>query len=135
MRLLCPWDSLGKNTGVGCHFLLEGIFLTQGLNPESAALVGGFFTTSPTREAPSLKYTGKPFSRAFKGLTLFHSYRGKNLSYNVITRTKDFCTQNFVITKHAPLLLPLKCFAETLQGAWDFVAGEGGPAVSSLALQ
>ena len=21
-RLLCPWDSLGKNTGVGCHFLL-----------------------------------------------------------------------------------------------------------------
>ena len=22
--LLCPWDSLGKNTGVGCHFLLQG---------------------------------------------------------------------------------------------------------------
>ena len=32
-RLLCPWDSPGKNTGVGCHFLLNGIFLTQGLNP------------------------------------------------------------------------------------------------------
>ena len=32
-RLLCPWDSPGKNTGVGCHFLLQGIFLTQGLNP------------------------------------------------------------------------------------------------------
>ena len=31
-RLLCPWDSLGKNTGVGCHSLLQGIFLTQGLN-------------------------------------------------------------------------------------------------------
>ena len=26
------WDSPGKNTGVGCHFLLHGIFLTQGLN-------------------------------------------------------------------------------------------------------
>ena len=25
-------DSLGKNTGVGCHFLLQGIFPTQGLN-------------------------------------------------------------------------------------------------------
>ena len=25
-------DSPGKNTGVGCHFLLQGIFLTQGLN-------------------------------------------------------------------------------------------------------
>ena len=27
-RLLCPWDSPGKNTGVGCHFLLQGIFPT-----------------------------------------------------------------------------------------------------------
>ena len=32
-RLFCPWDSPGKNVGVGCHFLLQGIFLTQGLNP------------------------------------------------------------------------------------------------------
>ena len=31
-RPLCPWDSPGKNTGVGCHALLQGIFPTQGLN-------------------------------------------------------------------------------------------------------
>ena len=31
-RLLCPWNSLGKNTGVGCHPPLQGIFLTQGSN-------------------------------------------------------------------------------------------------------
>ena len=31
--LLCPWDSPGKNTGVGCHALLQGIFPTQGSNP------------------------------------------------------------------------------------------------------
>ena len=31
-KLLCLWDIPGKNTGVGCHFLLQGIFLTQGLN-------------------------------------------------------------------------------------------------------
>ena len=31
-RLLCPWDSPGKSTGVGCHALLQGIFQTQGLN-------------------------------------------------------------------------------------------------------
>ena len=31
-RLLCPWDSPGKNTGVGCHFLLQGIFPTQESN-------------------------------------------------------------------------------------------------------
>ncbi len=29
-KLLCPWNSPGKNTGVGYHFLLQGIFLTQG---------------------------------------------------------------------------------------------------------
>ena len=32
-RLLCSWNSPGKNTGVGCHSLLQGIFLTQGLKP------------------------------------------------------------------------------------------------------
>ena len=31
-RLLCPWDSPGNNTGVGCHALLQGIFPTRGLN-------------------------------------------------------------------------------------------------------
>ena len=32
-RLLCPWDFPVKNIGVGCHFLIQGIFPTQGLNP------------------------------------------------------------------------------------------------------
>ena len=32
-RLLHPWDSPSKNTGVDCHFLLQGIFLIQGSNP------------------------------------------------------------------------------------------------------
>ena len=32
-RLLCLWASPGKNTGVGCHALLQGIFPTKGLNP------------------------------------------------------------------------------------------------------
>ena len=32
-RLLHPWDFLGKSTGMGCHFLLQAIFLAQGSNP------------------------------------------------------------------------------------------------------
>ena len=44
--LFYTWDFLGKNTGVGCHFLLQGIFPTQGSNP-SPALAGGFFTAKP----------------------------------------------------------------------------------------
>ena len=51
-----PWTVVlqaplpGKKTGVGCHFLLQGILLTQGSNPclpVSSALAGGFFTTEP----------------------------------------------------------------------------------------
>ena len=32
-RLLCPWNSPGNNTGVGCHALPQGFFRIQGLNP------------------------------------------------------------------------------------------------------
>ena len=38
-RLLCPWDSPGKNTRVGCHSLLQGIFLIQGLTPRLLCLL------------------------------------------------------------------------------------------------
>ena len=50
-RLLCPWDSLGKSTRVGCHALLQGIFLTQGSNLSLLCLwhwqVGSFPLASP----------------------------------------------------------------------------------------
>ena len=45
--ILCPRDFLGKNTGVGRHFLLQGIFLTQRWNLSLLglpALAGRFFT-------------------------------------------------------------------------------------------
>ena len=46
-QTLCPGDFPGKNTGMSCHFLLQEIFPTQGLNlsPESLTLADGFFTT------------------------------------------------------------------------------------------
>ena len=53
--VICLWNSPGKNTGVGCHVLLQGIFLTQGWNSCLLclpALAGGFFTSSTTWEAP-----------------------------------------------------------------------------------
>ena len=37
--LLSPWDSPGKNAGVGFHALLQGIFPTQGLNPSLLCLL------------------------------------------------------------------------------------------------
>ena len=48
--LLCPWNFLGKNTGVDCHFLLQGIFPTQGSNPHLSHLLhrqGRIFSTVP----------------------------------------------------------------------------------------
>ena len=48
-RLLCPWNSPGKNTGVGCHSLLQGIFPTQDGSHISCTptLAGRLFTTVP----------------------------------------------------------------------------------------
>ena len=44
---LSPWDSPGKNTGVGCHALLQRIFQTQGSN--LSLLAGRFFTIKPRK--------------------------------------------------------------------------------------
>ena len=48
--LLCQWDFPGKNTEVGCHFLLQGNLPDPGIepvSPVSPSLAGGFFTTEP----------------------------------------------------------------------------------------
>ena len=47
VRLLCPWDSPGKNTGAGCHALLQGTFLTQGWNPRLLLCSWIFTSQSP----------------------------------------------------------------------------------------
>ena len=51
-RLLCRQDFPGENTGVGCHFLFQGNFQNQKLNPGSyvSRIVGDFFTTEPSRK-------------------------------------------------------------------------------------
>ena len=41
------WDSPGKNIGVGCHALLQGIFPTQGSNPGLPALQADFLPSEP----------------------------------------------------------------------------------------
>ena len=51
-KLLCPWDFPGKNTGVGCHFLLQGSFLTRGLNPHPLHWQG---------DSLPLSHQGSPF--------------------------------------------------------------------------
>ena len=48
-RLLCVWNFPGKNTGVGCRFLLQGTFPTQGLNPALLPLDFFLLTEPPVK--------------------------------------------------------------------------------------
>ena len=50
-RVLYSWNSPGKNTGVGSHSFLQGIFLTQGSNLGFCHIASRFFTIWATREA------------------------------------------------------------------------------------
>ena len=58
-RLFCPGDFSDKNAGVGCHVLLQRIFLTQGWNQSPLQLLHWQADTLPT--VPS----GKPYSLVY----------------------------------------------------------------------
>ena len=62
-RLLHPWNFLGKSTGVGCHFLLRGIFETQGSNPGLLHCRCILYQPSHKRSPRILEWVGYPFSR------------------------------------------------------------------------
>ena len=45
--LLCPWNSLGKSTGVGCHFPLQRDLPDPGIEPGSPALQADSLPSEP----------------------------------------------------------------------------------------
>ena len=52
-------DFPGKNTGAGCHFLLQGIFPTQGSNPCISCIASGFFTPEPPQKCSKSHSSGQ----------------------------------------------------------------------------
>ena len=68
-RLLCPWHFPGKNTGMGCHFLLQGIFPTQGLNSGllhcRQILYQLSYKGSPPPQYLVITYNGKVWKRLY----------------------------------------------------------------------
>ena len=61
--LLHPWDSPGKNTGVGCHGLLQGIFLTKGSNLRLLRLLhwqSGCLSPGKPRSSSCMRITSSP---------------------------------------------------------------------------
>ena len=53
-RVFCPWNFPGKSIGVGCHFLLQGISLTLGIEPRSPALQADTLPSEPSGEPSKL---------------------------------------------------------------------------------
>ena len=51
----CPWDSPSKDIGVGCHFILHGILLSEEWNPSLLCLLQWQVDSLPGKEPP-----GKP---------------------------------------------------------------------------
>ena len=92
--LLCPWNSPGKNTGGGCHFLLQDIFLTQGLNLSLLGLLhwqADSLLLAPPEKPP------KFCIRYFYIISLFESH------YNLVRRRQ---------WQPTPVLLPGKSHRE-----------------------
>ena len=78
--LLCPCNFPGKNTGVGCHFLLQGIFPTQGSNPHLRCLLHWQVDSLP------LAPPGKPYNQGNWDLICSMPYPGKGkASVHVLT--------------------------------------------------
>ena len=104
-RLLYPWDSPGKNTGVGCHFLLQGIFLTQGLNPHLLCLLHWQAGSLPP--VPPGKHPLHTLEHGYAFALLKHHLlfipclliwnKKKPLPFNSLTDTNTFCSCYLVL--------------------------------------
>ena len=80
-RLLCPWDFPSKNTGVGCHFLLQGIFLTQRSNLHLPLLLhwqADSVVTLSHRGSPVSLYVQEKIQTSFFFLFICLSFKNKN---------------------------------------------------------
>ena len=92
IRLLCPWNSPGKNTGVGCHSLSHGIFWTQGLN---------LVLLSLPSEPPSFLHVFSWLDRSF--LLMLYVVVVQSLRQS-LSNPMDCSTPRFPVFHHLPEL-------------------------------
>ena len=78
VRLLCPWDSPGKNTGVGCHFLFQGNLPTRD-QTHISCIAGGLFTAEPSGNPHASLYSTSKIqwnqNRLKKSILNFNKHR------------------------------------------------------------
>ena len=89
-RLLPPWNSAGKNTGVSCHSLLQGIFPIQGLNLGLLGLLGLLHWQA---DSLPLAPPGKPLLPSRGHKILLQSLKNSEFSNNIffISRFSSQC--------------------------------------------
>ena len=122
-RLFCPWNSPGKNTGVGCHAHLQGIFPTQGSN----------LGLPHCRQIPScLSHQGSPMVKLKRGLlfiirriwgSLLNQWEAEKQAWNTSRtmktgeqRISQMCHRKSLVTRPVLLLLPLASVGTMLAG-------------------
>ena len=91
-RLLCPWDSLGKNTGVSCHAFLWRIFPTQGSNPRLLCLLNWQARSLPLAAAVPNLFGTRDW---FHGRPLFHKAWSVCGYFGMIQVHYMYCTLYF----------------------------------------
>ena len=94
-QTLYLWDLWGKDTGVDCHFLLQGIFLT--IQPTPLALTGGFFATEPPEKLWGAWITKFQESRKFpQNNELCICSLNVLLKYSKLTKLNSFHLWTFI---------------------------------------
>ena len=76
--LLCPWDSLSKNTGVGCRALLQEIFPTQGLKPGLPHYKRILYHVSHQGSPKNIRYNTKKCIRGSNAIPAWRAGEGQS---------------------------------------------------------
>ena len=90
IRLPCPWDPLGKNTGVGCHFLL------QCMKVKSESEVA--------RSYPTLS---NPMDCSLPGSPIHGICQARVLEWGAIAFSKESCIDTYIFYKWSDLIFGL----------------------------
>ena len=98
---LCLWDSPGKNTGVGCHVFLQGIFSTQELKL-CLLHCGWILYHSTTWESP---YRSQPYL-LWEGTTQRSGTGRQRLLGTILEAGYHKCVGPFIVPYSAPVILP-----------------------------
>ena len=122
-RILCPWGSPGKNTGVGSYSLLQGIFPTQGSNPGLWSCRQILYCLSHQRSPPHHNYLVPSlwlFPQKFSILSILGPWRGRprNLEWKKTTVVGYLALSlgsSLYESTPAPFILEQSCQARLLQ--------------------